>query len=456
MSVAVGITMLTGAQETIAAAHAPTQTEAERRFDELALKHPDRMKRAWEQLDVMLRERKMLFGGTPLPTSLKPHFIPRKVHQDWVLRTEQFSALLEKVAKTLASDEDMLKQLGFGPRALELFSIDSGLSRSTYNGRPDGLWDGKTLKFVEYNSDSPAMMTYTDRVQELQAELFPVCELSEEFGLEYPDRTSQLLGCTIDAYRERGGDKEHPTIAIVDWAGQKTCDELVHTSLVFKAAGCHTIICDPRELSYRNGRLVGKNQEIDVVQRRVLFPEFVERHTEVTELLSAYRDGKVVMVNPLRSYLVGSKGILAMLCDAKGGLSPSEMQLASELLPNSFTVDDEARRKLVDGPPNQWVLKPVFGHGGHSVVLGCEVNGEEWRSAVANTKKGHWIAQERIAIPEYHLPDQTDLHSMKPYFINWTPWIFGGRFAGGTSRCSANAKVSITQRGALLPALPTH
>jgi hypothetical protein len=243
-------------------------TEAESRFNDLASRFPERVRESWNAMETQLQERKMLFGGAPLPTSLKPHFIPRSVHDDWVQRTEAFSELLEKVAKNLSRNPEVLTSMGFGPRALELFSIDSGLSRATFNGRPDGLWDGNVLKFVEYNSDSPAMMTYTDRVQELQSSLFPLCELSEEFNLEYPNRTLNLLDCTVGAYRERGGDKQNPTIAIVDWAGQKTCDELIHTSQVFIEAGCPTIICDPGELSYRSGRLVGKGQEIDIVQRR--------------------------------------------------------------------------------------------------------------------------------------------------------------------------------------------
>ncbi len=428
-------------------------TEAESRFNDLAKRFPNRLAESWDAMAAQLRDRKMLFGGTPLPTSLKPHFIPADVHQDWVERTETFSALLEKVAKNLSKNPHLLKRLGFGPRALELFSIDSGLSRATFNGRPDGLWDGSVLKFVEYNSDSPAMMTYTDRVQELQSSLFPLCEMSDEFKLEYPNRTLNLLECTVDAYRERGGQKEDPTIAIVDWAGQKTCDELIHTSQVFTQAGYPTIICDPGELSYRDGRLVGKGQEIDIVQRRVLFPEFVGRYDELTALLSAYREGTVTLVNPLSSYLVGSKGILALLRDSSGGLDAKEMELASMLLPRSLAVNESVRTELETSDWRKWVLKPVFGHGGHAVVLGCEVERDEWLHAVSATKQGHWIAQESIKIPQYQLPDPTNSNVMTPYYINWTPWIFGGRFAGGTSRCSSNAKVSITQQGALLPAL---
>lgn len=438
------------------------KTEAEACFDRLARENPARLQESWSTLISSLDSQRIHFGDAVLPTNLKPHFISNKIHAQWVTRTEDFCALLETVATHVARSPELLKMLGFGERAMELFAIETGLERATFNARPDALWTGKELKFVEFNSDSPAMMTFTDRVEDLQRSLFPLCEMADQFDIGYTNRTRCLYDAIIAAYRQVGGDKENPTIAIVDWAGQKTRDELIHTGSYFKEFGSPTVVCDPRDLSLRNGRLVGGGVEIDIVQRRVLFPEFIERFDELDALITAHREQRALLINPLKSYLVGNKAILAFLHGQRPaggpegtyGMSQEDIKAATSLVPLSLLVNDETRKRLTDDDRARWVLKPTFGHGGQQVKLGAHMSGDEWRTAVEESKDGHWIAQEAIQIPTYDLPDcsGSEVHWRTPY-INWTPWVFGGRFAGGTSRCSADPKVSITQQGALLPAL---
>jgi glutathionylspermidine synthase len=430
------------------------------RFDELAAGDPKRTLESIVRLHQQLDEKQILFGGSPLPTTLKPHFLARDMVGEWVRRTEQFSSLLEKLAYQLASSPDTLRALGFSERATELFAVDCGYKRVGVSARPDALWQGDTLKFVEYNADSPAMMTYTDRLQDLIAELFPMNQIMEELEIEMPNRTRALLESIHDVYREAGGDKSDPTIAIIDWPDQKTRHELLHTAAIFSELGSPAIVAHPHELSLRNGKLHAKGRDIDIVQRRVLFPEVLERESELQPLLKAYCDRAVVVVNSLRSCLIGSKGILALLHDPKSDfLTKEEVALARSLIPHSRFVDGEVRRELLDSEPMGWVLKSAFGHGGHSVVLGSALTRDEWKQTVKETEDGTWIAQRELVIPTYRIPfaeseskSESSLAWRMP-FINWTPWIFGGRFAGGTARCSSSPKVSITQNGALLPAL---
>jgi glutathionylspermidine synthase len=435
-------------------------TKAEMRFDELVASHPIKAIESINTLRTTLSEKQILFGGSPLPTNLKPHFLSQEVSRAWVQRAEAFTALLEKLASALSKDRDGLKALGFSEAAIELLQADGGYSRVGVSARPDALWQRDNLYFVEYNSDSPAMMTYTDRLQDILSKLFPLQQILEELEVEQPNRTKALLAAMFESYREAGGDKADPTIAIVDWPDQKTRHELLQTAAIFSENGAPTIVAHPHELSLRNGRLHAKGKDIDIVQRRVLFPEVLERADELAPLLKAYRDQSTVMVNSLRSYLIGSKGILALLHDPDSQhLSKEEVALARTLIPHSRLVNAEVRRELNGSDPSGWVIKPAFGHGGHSVVLGSTLTRDEWRDAINATETGQWIAQRELVIPTYRIPyaespsSPEDGLAWRMPFINWTPWMFGGRFAGGTARCSSSPKVSITQNGALLPAL---
>ena len=65
-----------------------------------------------------------------------------------------------------------------------------------------------------------------------------------------PRRTKALLDALVADYREFGGKKEKPNIAIVDWKGVSTVSEFEILQEYFKAEGYRTIIADPRELEY--------------------------------------------------------------------------------------------------------------------------------------------------------------------------------------------------------------
>ena len=88
----------------------------------------------------------------------------------------------------------------------------------------------------------------------------------------------------------------------------------------FEARGCPTIVCDPRSLRRPGRRLEHEGRPIDLVYRRALFTELLDHKTEVEPLISAYRDGAVCMVNPLRSYLESLQRVAGILAQKQAQL----------------------------------------------------------------------------------------------------------------------------------------
>jgi hypothetical protein len=406
------------------------------------------------ELESELERRQIFFGKSLLPSFPKPDLVDWTVDRAAGQRIEKFVSIIERLGRQLALDGDLRRAVRCPPGVGSLFEIDPGYSRVIVNSRLD-MTGPETLRLFEINTDSPAMMTYTDHLEEIVLSMSPV---AERLGVA-PVRhrlTRVLLSALVDTYHEWGGVRRDPLIAIVDWKGQKTASELLHTAAVFTELGCPTIVCDPGELSIRNGKLCARDRQIDIVQRRVLFPDFLRRATELEALLEAYRRGLVCVVNSLRAITVGNKAAMALLFEHPDicGLDADEIGLLHEVLPETITVNPQTVEQLC-ADKDSWVIKRSLSSGGVDVIFGCERSQADWEQVVARAVGDVVVAQRKQSIPVRRLPVvENGAVELRTLFANWNPWVFGGRYAGASTRVSTEKVISITAGGGLLPAVP--
>jgi uncharacterized circularly permuted ATP-grasp superfamily protein len=294
------------------------------------------------------------------------------------------------------------------------------------------------------------MMTFADEVEEVLLELPPLDELGAR--IRRSARVNELHQTLRTCYAEYGG-KGAPTIAIVDWPKEKTAHELRRTAARFSALGSPTVVAAPTELRYLDGRLRVDGRPIDLVYRRVLCKDFLLRKEECAALLTAYRDGAVCMANPLRSYIVGTKAFLALLHDPQNpaDLSAKERDLVGRVIPQTRFVTE----RIPAAERHQWALKKAESYGGKDVVLGSLVDAAGWDEAVAASLKGaRWVMQALEPIPTLGLPVLAgERLVLEQKFLNWNPFVYGGRHGGSIARVSDSILINISRGGGLLPTL---
>jgi hypothetical protein len=399
-----------------------------------------------EALRKDLRGLGIYFGKAILPTYVLPHFVPAKTLAVWARRSERLAAAVESLAQAAFERPEIYAQMRLRPEARDLLNIDPGYRRIVVLARGDAIPVQGEIVFVEFNCDSPAMMTFADIVAESQLAL-PMFE-PYLHRLRPERRTQRLLEAILDCYREFGGSRSPPTIAIADWEGQKTHWEHLRTAERFEAAGFPTLVCDPRAFRLVRGKLQVRGREVHIVYRRALFGEILERRSEIEPLLKAYRDGRICMVNSLRSYLASSKTTLPLLANGHGPWSAKGVVAESHGL-----VGDWWRLALHQ--PRRWVLKKGESHGGHDVLLPDLSTKAEWKVALRHASVEPWIMQRYFAVPRLSLPVCRDgrLHWETKYF-NWNPFLFAGRYSGAIARASDTPLINITLGGGLLPTIP--
>ena len=397
------------------------------------------------------RERRLMFGERPLCVAVRPQLMTRRRYEQAVAAAEGVHGALAALEKAVLKDADLRLELGLEPEEERLALADPGFAYSSPSARLDSFFAGQ-IRFVEYNAESPAGMAYSDNLAAIFARLPVMKAFRKRFrGRFLPTRRRQL-SAMLHAFRQWGRGTR-PVIAIVDWEGLPTAPEFEMFKAFFEAAGVKTVICDPRSLELRRGRLYAQGKAVNLVYRRVLTSELLARGDETRALRDAYVAGAVCVVNSFRAKLLHKKMSLAMLSDDRYRrlYTPAQRAAIRSHIPWTRRVvpelgDEIARRR------ETLVLKPNDEYGGKGVILGWTVDQAEWEAAIEVAATQSYVVQEAVEIPRVPFPVVLDGLRYLDLAVDLDPYLFDGRVRGFMTRVSAAALLNVTAgAGSVVP-----
>jgi uncharacterized circularly permuted ATP-grasp superfamily protein len=397
------------------------------------------------------RERRLMFGERPLCVAIRPQILTGPRYEQAVTAAQGVYSALHTLEKVVLRDEELRRELGLAPEEERLAMADPGFRSSSPSVRLDSFFADQ-VRFVEYNAESPAGMAYSDNLAQVFAGL-PVMKAFRKLfrGRFMPTRARQLKAM-LRAFRQwnRGAT---PTIAIVDWEGLPTAPEFEMFKAFFEDAGVKTVICDPRALEFRRGRLYAQGKAVNLVYRRVLTSELLDRGDDTRALRDAYLAGAVVVINSFRAKLLHKKMSLALLSDERYArlYTPAQRAAIGSHIPWTRRVrpelaEDIARRRQT------LVLKPNDEYGGKGVVLGWTVDQTEWEKAIEVATTQSYVVQEAVEIPRIPFPVVLDGLKYIDLAVDLDPYLFDGRVGGFMTRVSAAALLNVTAgAGSVVP-----
>src|SRR5689334_3402831 len=261
------------------------------------------------------RERRLTFGERPLCVCVRPQLLTRPRYEQAVKAAEGIYSAVSALERAVLKDAELRAELGLEPEEERLAMADPGFRSSSPSARLDSFFADE-VRFVEYNAESPAGMAYSDNLAAIFAGLPVMKAFRKQFrGAFMPTRRRQLRSM-LNAFRQWGKGAT-PVIAIVDWEGLPTAPEFEMFKAFFEDAGVKTLICDPRALEMRRGRLYAQGRAVNLVYRRVLTSELLARGDDTRVLRDAYVAGAACVVNSFRAKLLHKKMSFALLSDPR-------------------------------------------------------------------------------------------------------------------------------------------
>ncbi|HKP87020.1 MAG TPA: hypothetical protein VJZ26_13035 [Blastocatellia bacterium] len=441
-------------------------SEAVRDYNSLIEREPRLLDDSRDYLVSKLNEVRFVFGGRMLSPYLRPHFVTRDEWQRIKTACESCWSAIEKVGRVAPTDALMLEQIGLTEGERELVAVDPGYEEVSVTSRLDSFLTGEKYQFVELNAECPAGIAY----QDVAGDIFLGLPLMREFMKTHkvtPMYCRQnMLDALMAIYSRVRGRGERPNIAIVDYKGLPTQREFELFKDFFEGHGYPTTIADPRELDMREGKLWSGDFRIDLVYRRVLTTELLEKADECGAFIEGYKKGAAVFVNSFRTKYVHKKMLFGVLTDERHQhyFTPAEQEAIRRHVPwtrrvmegkTTYGGQEVDLLDYIRRNRERLVLKPNDDYGGHGIYIGWESDAAAWDSAIEKALAGYYLTQERVTTSRELFPyvNESGDTQMIEQMLDIDPLLFFGRVTGGFTRLSTSSLANVTSGAGMVPTM---
>ncbi|MFO7896297.1 MAG: glutathionylspermidine synthase family protein [Candidatus Cloacimonadales bacterium] len=413
----------------------------------------------WSQ-DLAEIERKLAastarYQGKPINFLYHPIFFDEADLQKFRYISQMMSQIIQKTVQQYLALPSFREHFGFSAEMEELILIDPGYSCSAPIARFDIFYDGD-FKFCELNGDGTSAMNEANTLEQIFMQAEIIKQIGADYDISYHELFKSWLTELLNIYREWGGTKTRPNIAIVDFLGLGSTEEFEVFQQVFEKAGHTTVICDPRELLYKDNKLYFQDLQIDLVYRRAVNQEVEKRLAEVEDFIQAYREQAVCVVGPFRSQIMHNKIFFSILHnhEINGYLNADELNFVQKHIPQT-TVLSAAAVAQARTQKDAFVLKPQDLYGGKNVICGLDCTEREWQKLLArNSKEPNSLLQEFCNFTQLSLPVfQSDKFSYQPFKTTLGLFTYNGKFSGLYSRVSQHNVIAGVVNSITLPSL---
>lgn len=424
---------------------------------------PDVASASWDQLQDQAKRRGMYFGTRDVTTVLRPRFLTLDQYHFLQGAIAAVMPAFGKVYEAALADDNIRAQFLLNDWEETMVKEPFGFQEPSPSARMDSFYlpDWGIVQLTEYNAEIPAGQGYTDVLSEVFYGLRAMGEFQREYNVSPLPTRNQMLFTLLDAYRQWGGT-ERPRIAILDWKEVPTYSEFVLFREYFESQGYEARIIDPRDCEFRDGKLIAGDFHINLIYKRVLISELVERGDLGLEhpVIRAVRANAACMVNPFACKILHKKASLAVLTDERNEhlFNTDDLLAIANYIP--WTRVLEERKTMYNGETvdlmpflaqhkDEFVVKPNDEYGGKGVVLGWTVSQSEWETLLQERLQEPSIAQKKVTLPEEPYPSYVDGQvEIYDRMLDTDPYIWNGSYMSGSlCRLSTAALLNVTAGG---------
>ncbi len=413
----------------------------------------------FDELTGLQRSSGIMHGDRPICPFLRPYFLESSRYQAIRSAAHVLSGAFDSLTKAALEYHELIETLGMTEAEERFARFDPGYESVAVTSRLDTFLHADGFKFLEYNAENPAGVGDQAALEALFTHVPAVREFLNEHAHFFPQPHLKLLEVLERAYREYGGKKAVPNIAIVDWTGIDTSSEFEILRLFFESRGYSTIVCDPNEMEYDGENLHVGAFEVDILYKRVIIHEFLERFDEAHAISRAMAEGTVCMANSFRSKIPHKKSSFAILSDDRFHrlFTSEQVNAIREHIPwtrkvregeTTYANDTVDLLDYIRLERFRFVLKPNDDYGGKGIVFGWESTESEWDDAIETALAANHVVQERAEVEKTDIPVFLDGEArIESLTVDFDPFLFMGDVEGGMVRLAAGSLVNITQGG---------
>jgi Glutathionylspermidine synthase len=404
-----------------------------------------------------------IYHGEPVPFLYVPRIFTK---QDICRFEEAMRELFQIVDHTIAlyRQQAAVRALfGFDRRLEELILSTAdghGYRANVPMGRFDIFYypDGG-YKFCELNTDGASAMNEEMELTAVLLGSLPMREVAESHTVkkfELFDAWVEEVKNIYQEYRaathalppdrDRREEYADTTVAILDFKDKGNLLEFDVFKQHFEKAGFRCVIADPRDLTCDGGRLFYEGRKLDIIYRRLVTKDLMDRYDEIPALIQGLLANKTCVIGPIQSQIIHTKRFFEVLYQPvfREFLSAEEIAYIDEHVPMTKLLEYNCDLNAYLSFKDDYIIKPIDNYASTGVCAGKDYTQEEWASLLREKAREQYIIQAYcpLALSENVLFGQ-DGKAELCHFHNLTGlYVYNGKFSGIYSRAGRNAIIS--------------
>lgn len=352
-----------------------------------------------ETLDKVAKSNAQ-YKGKPVPFLYHPMFWTEDDIGSFKKIAKNIMSITNKITERFLKDEDFRKKFRYPDFLNDLIVVDNGYDINAPIGRFDIFYeDYENFKFCEINTDGSSAMNEDNIIARIVKETKAYQDFSNDYEMQYFELLDSWVKESIKIYDKYDKRVENPNVAIVDFVESGTSNEFEDFKKSYIENGYNCIITDPRELEYRDGALYKDDYRIDLIYRRIVTFELVEKIDEIDDFIQAYKDRAVCVIGSIRSQIMHNKIIFSILLedDTLEGLSQEEREFIKKHIPytKNFTGDRKIYDQVLNNKDN-FIMKPMDLNASQGVFVGRDMSDEKWEKKLNEVWDKDYICQEFV------------------------------------------------------------
>lgn len=352
----------------------------------------------YEKTVEAVANSKAQYKGKPVPFLYHPILFTQDDLDNFHRIGKTLISISNKVVEKYLESPKFREKFGYPKLLEELILSEHGYDVNVPIGRFDIFYGGgDNFKFCELNTDGSSAMNEDNTLARIILETEPIKKMKEKYNIDYFELLHKWVDESISIFRKFNKSIEKPTVAIVDFEGSGTPAEFEEFRKAYIEKGYNAVITDPRKLEYTDGKLYLKGIKIDLIYRRIVTRELVERSHEIQDFINAYKDRAVCVVGPIKSQIMHNKIIFKILHDEDTleFLNEEEREYIKKHVP--YTTEFEGDQKIFDEAfenKDKYVIKPRDLYASKGVYVGRDFSNEEWMTKLEENWENDYLLQE--------------------------------------------------------------
>lgn len=340
------------------------------------------------------------YKGKPVPFLYHPMFFTEDDIDKFKKIADKIISITNHITERFLVDEDFRAKFRYPEFLNELIAVDNGYDINAPIGRFDVFYeDYDNFKFCEINTDGSSAMNEDNIIARILKEAKAIKDFSRGYDMDYFELLDSWVEESMKIYDAYDKKVDRPNVAIVDFVESGTPNEFEDFKDAYIRKGYNCIIADPRELEYRDGKLYKDDYRVDLIYRRIVTFELVEKIDEIGDFIEAYKDRAVCVIGSIKSQIMHNKIIFSILFeeDTLRGLPEDEREFIKNHIPYTkiFAGDDELFYEVLNNK-DKFIMKPMDLNASQGVFAGRDFDDLEWEKRLKEVWGKDYICQEFV------------------------------------------------------------